>query len=149
MWSSFKRSVTGLPSSSSQRSQTPQEVQKQKKIIKDKTDVAIELISNYLIQFHNEARQLQQSDRILMELEGVKGSYSDGNDKMVVNTVIEGIKKYGSEQVTKDIGTDKAEKISPEAAKILRELFEDFENAFRYRDVEEKKDESTVKKGLR
>jgi hypothetical protein len=114
-------------------------VRSNEKEAREGSEVPIQLIRNYLKDF-DDINKAKKADLILKELEGLMNTTSYKENDRVIRAVRDSIKKYGSPNVVKYIDTIHALSIRPKDAKILPDLFEDFENAFHSIPPEEEKD---------
>jgi hypothetical protein len=109
--------------------------------VSELTEVPIEYLKNYLRAIDNDEKRTNTADILLKELHGVQEYYEENEDCVVVGRIISALQPFASEEVNDDIKYSNIFPIHVKKATLLPKLFDDFKEAFRWRDeiVEEKK----------
>jgi hypothetical protein len=134
---------TSMPSDSHHAEQVTQEekdiefankIETLSKKVDEWSVVSIREISNYLNKIEKDEDKVDKADLILKELKGVRDSYSDTGDRMVVRNIMLNILKFASPLFQERMKDDSVPAISTSKAKILPDIFDNFKEAFRLHD---------------
>lgn len=111
------------------------------------TKVPIEYLKNYLNEIQNDTKKINTADTLLKELQGVLNEYKECDDRAVVSRIMKALQPFASQKINDAIKFSRPYSIYPSKATELPKLFENFLEAFRWKEenpfVEEKKQNST------
>ena len=98
-------------------------------------------MTNYLRDILEDEKRTPTAEILLKELLGVKEHYKEDDDRVVVGRDMAALKRFASNEVNNDIRITNLIPIHVHKAKLLPKLFEDFTQAFRWKEelIEEKK----------
>jgi hypothetical protein len=109
--------------------------------LRESSEVPIELLTNYLRAIPKDEERTQAADRLLKELQGVYDYYKKNLDHATVTCVMKALQPFASEKVSDGVKYSRLCPIHVSRATLLPELFEDFKEAFRCEDKDERVEE--------